>query len=180
VTPPQPPLTFRSGVDLIDVDVFVTDKDGRVVRDLTQDDFEIVEDGKPQAIRTFSFVDLPFARSAPSPADEAGAPEPDVTTNTTVPGRVWVILMDAPSTAAPPQWRSGLAYDAYAKIVARQFIEEAVTPAPPSMRQGFASSIGSRCRRAATSFASWPTSRAVRSAPSSFPWTCRRSARPCR
>jgi hypothetical protein len=40
--------TFRTGVRLIEVDVFVTDREGRFVRGLTQDDAELVEDGKPQ------------------------------------------------------------------------------------------------------------------------------------
>ena len=38
--------TFRASVRFIEVDVFVTDRDGRFVRGLTQNDFEIVEDGK--------------------------------------------------------------------------------------------------------------------------------------
>ena len=58
-TPSQPQdfPTFRGGVQLIDVDVVVTGGDGKPVRGLTQDDFEIVEDNRPQQIRTFSVVD---------------------------------------------------------------------------------------------------------------------------
>ena len=45
--------TFRSGVQLIEVDVVVTDGQGKPVRDLSRDDFEIVEDNRPQEVRTF-------------------------------------------------------------------------------------------------------------------------------
>ena len=45
---------FRSSVDLVHFGVVVTDKHGAPVLDLTPDDFEIVEDGKPQAIKFFA------------------------------------------------------------------------------------------------------------------------------
>jgi VWFA-related protein len=45
---------FRAGVDLTTFGVTVTDRKGTIVTGLTQDDFEIIEDGKPQAIRYFA------------------------------------------------------------------------------------------------------------------------------
>ena len=45
---------FRGGVELMNLSVTVTDKKGRSVTDLTQDDFQILEDKKPQAIVNFS------------------------------------------------------------------------------------------------------------------------------
>jgi Ca-activated chloride channel homolog len=45
---------FRSRVDLVNLGVTVTDRKGNLVADLTPEDFEIVEDGKPQAVRYFS------------------------------------------------------------------------------------------------------------------------------
>ena len=45
---PQTP-TFRLNVEYVEVDAVVTDRDGQFVRDLEQEDFEIFEDGKPQA-----------------------------------------------------------------------------------------------------------------------------------
>ena len=53
--PPSQP-TFRSGVQIVEVDVRVFDKDNRFVTDLTQDDFELVEDGKPQRIDAMYLV----------------------------------------------------------------------------------------------------------------------------
>ncbi len=43
---------------LVQVDAVVTTRDGRPVTDLTRDDFEILEDGKPRDIRSFSFVQI--------------------------------------------------------------------------------------------------------------------------
>ena len=87
--------TFRAGVQLIEVDVVVTDKDGNPVRDLTQDDFEIVENGRPQPIRTFTLIDLPLERAAEPGA--ASAPEPDVVGNSVPEGRTYVLVLDADS-----------------------------------------------------------------------------------
>src|SRR5688572_7896173 len=49
---------FRSGVNLVRVDALVTDERGMPVTDLTKDDFEILEDGKPQAIEQFRLVQV--------------------------------------------------------------------------------------------------------------------------
>ena len=51
----QKPTSFQS-VDLVDVDVVVTDRDGRTVAGLTRDDFEIKEDGKAVELKTFNAV----------------------------------------------------------------------------------------------------------------------------
>ncbi len=45
---------FRTRVDLVNVGVTVTDRKGALVSDLTQDAFEIYEDGTKQAIRYFA------------------------------------------------------------------------------------------------------------------------------
>jgi VWFA-related protein len=58
--PPQDPQTpvFRARVDSVSVDVSVTDRDGRPITDLTVDDFEIREAGKPQTIETFRLIEV--------------------------------------------------------------------------------------------------------------------------
>src|SRR5690349_17413468 len=126
VTAQQPPPgsaraetpTFRTGIKLIDIDVYVTDKDGHFVKDLKKEDFEIIEDGKPQDLQAFTFVDLPVpsASSISTPAP----PEPDVVTNTASAGRLYVIVLDSPSTAAPPgfEFIGGPAYAVMVKRVA--------------------------------------------------------------
>lgn len=45
---------FRSGVDLTTFAATITDRKGAIVTDLTRDDFELVEDGKAQAIEYFA------------------------------------------------------------------------------------------------------------------------------
>jgi VWFA-related protein len=117
--------TFRSDVRLIDIDVFVTDRDGNFVRDLTKDDFEIIEDGNVQDVKTFSFIDLPT--ESVETAGTAALPEPDVTTND-ADGRIYVIIMDSPSTADPDESVGGITYTASAKRVARQFLDGSVMP----------------------------------------------------
>ena len=49
---------FRSGVNLILVDVTVRDSKGQPVRNLTAADFEILENGKPQAIVSFAHEEV--------------------------------------------------------------------------------------------------------------------------
>ncbi len=63
-TPPAPPpaaqspaapvTTMSVDVNVVTLPVTVRDKKGKIVRDLTKDDFDLEEDGKPQAIRYFS------------------------------------------------------------------------------------------------------------------------------
>jgi VWFA-related protein len=47
---------FRSGVQMIEVDVRVFDREGRFVSDLTPDDFEVLENGVPQQLQTVYLV----------------------------------------------------------------------------------------------------------------------------
>jgi VWFA-related protein len=50
--------TFRSGRELVSVDVVVRDRDGNIVRGLSAADFEIREDGRPQEILGLSFEEI--------------------------------------------------------------------------------------------------------------------------
>jgi VWFA-related protein len=58
----------RITTNLVQVDVVVTDKNGKLVTDLNAEDFEIFEDGKPQSITNFSFISNMPERSAPEVA----------------------------------------------------------------------------------------------------------------
>jgi len=55
--PPAQPV-FRTGINYVRVDVIVSDKSGANVVDLKQSDFEVLEDGKPQAVENFKFIKL--------------------------------------------------------------------------------------------------------------------------
>jgi hypothetical protein len=63
--------TFRSTSELVLVNVVVRDKDGTPVKGLTRDDFTVLEDGKPQAVSTFDYEDIPAGMAA---ASNAGPP----------------------------------------------------------------------------------------------------------
>jgi len=49
-----PSFTVKVPVDVVIVNATVTDKQGNLVKDLTKDDFQVYEDGKPQPIHTFA------------------------------------------------------------------------------------------------------------------------------
>jgi VWFA-related protein len=59
--PKQDPFVFRTGVELINVTATVTDRSGRFVRGLTQEDFRVFDDGRPQAITHFSAERVPVS-----------------------------------------------------------------------------------------------------------------------
>jgi VWFA-related protein len=92
--PAAPQPTFRSGVELVELDAIVTDARGNVVTDLTADDFEVSEGGKVQTIATFSLVDIPIER-AERPLYSPTAIEPDVQTNNVPEGRLYVFALDS-------------------------------------------------------------------------------------
>ena len=65
--PNSPPL-FRSSVQLVQVDVVVTDKDGRPINDLKAGDFTVLQDGIAREVRAFESHSLISAAST-RPAD---------------------------------------------------------------------------------------------------------------
>jgi VWFA-related protein len=60
-SPDSPDARFSSNVELVNVLFTVTDKKGRFVTDLTQNDFDVIEDKRPQFIKQFTAEsDLPL------------------------------------------------------------------------------------------------------------------------
>ena len=95
---PLPQPRFTTGVDLVQIDVSVLDRDGNPVRGLTEQDFSIFENGKPQVVRGFVPIELPApVRPAAAWARDIG---PDVIANTPEVRRLVVILLDDGMTAA--------------------------------------------------------------------------------
>ena len=91
---PQQPI-FRTGVNLVRVDVIVTDGKGGPITSLTKDDFEVFEDGQRQTVDSFKLVEVSQVPSADAePArpirtlddQESEAQRPDV--------RLFAILFD--------------------------------------------------------------------------------------
>jgi VWFA-related protein len=71
-TPSQPRAVFRSGTELVLVNVVIRDRSGAVVRGLTEADFSIAEDDKPQAITSFDFEELDRGGAAPAAETDSG------------------------------------------------------------------------------------------------------------
>jgi Ca-activated chloride channel family protein len=114
---PDPPTpTFRLDVEYVEVDVRATDEKGNFIRDLTKEDFQISEDGKPQAIAGLSLIDVPTEPS-PQPVAPAVAIEPDVQSNERrFDGRAYVMILDDDNTAPDRTART--------KNAARRFVEQ--------------------------------------------------------
>lgn len=90
--PPISPPAFRSGIDLVQVDVSVLDRARQPVRGLGAADFTVLEDGKPRPIVSFDAIDLAAPPRLAAATSELGA---DVATNAIGPtGRLVVILID--------------------------------------------------------------------------------------
>ncbi|MEA2162613.1 MAG: hypothetical protein QOK37_740 [Thermoanaerobaculia bacterium] len=65
---PMPPLTAHVDVNVVNVDVTVTDRHGQPLMNLNRDDFEIFEDGKPMKISNFSLVEKTMKSVTTTPA----------------------------------------------------------------------------------------------------------------
>ncbi len=88
-------VTFQVEVNFVDIDAVVTDARGNFVADLTKDDFELFEDGKPQAISTFSLVDIPAPRQGSIAATRTPPAANDVKSNAQpISGRLYLIVLD--------------------------------------------------------------------------------------
>jgi VWFA-related protein len=107
--------TFRTAVDVVQLDVTVLDKQHRPVRGLTARDFTVLDRGTPQTIKAFSEVDVPgpVVGSAPWMRD---APR-DVVSNTDNRRLVTIVMDDAYTDVAPSSMRR-------AKQIARKAVEE--------------------------------------------------------
>ena len=75
----QPTPTFPRGVELVTVDVVVSDKAGNPVSGLTRDDFTVMDEGQPRPIATFDSIRL---TASPAAAGVGPAPpRPRLATN---------------------------------------------------------------------------------------------------
>ncbi|HEY9467492.1 MAG TPA: VWA domain-containing protein [Vicinamibacterales bacterium] len=111
----QPPVTFRVEVNYVEVDAFVTDAQGNPITDLTANDFDVLEDGKPQKVSAFSLVNIPIER-AERPLFAGKPIEPDVQTNEHLEGRIYLLVLDDIHTDFTRSPR--------VKAAARRFIEQ--------------------------------------------------------
>src|SRR5262249_45967747 len=86
--------TFKSGVDLIRLDVHVVGDDGTPIKDLAENDFDVKVNGKAAPVRALQFLDL--ARRDRTASEEARYR--DVSTNQeSLRGRLTVLVIDESS-----------------------------------------------------------------------------------
>ena len=69
-TVPGGKATIRSTVSLVEIDVQITNRDGKPVKGLKQEQFSVTEDGKPQKISSFDYNDIEQVETA-GKGDEA-------------------------------------------------------------------------------------------------------------
>ena len=82
---------FRSGIEVMEVDVTVVDGNGMPVRDLRAPEFTVTVDGQPRRVISAEFVSDSQAPGDPAPK----APDPYVSSNTDRrPGRLIMLVID--------------------------------------------------------------------------------------
>jgi VWFA-related protein len=120
---------FRVNTNLVLVNVVVRDKQGNLVRGMTRDDFQLLEDGKPQTIADFGFEDVEAialaAQNAPTVSGVAGAPPappPDPQSAEEMRNRRIIILFFDFTAMDPEQIDRSVA-------AARRFVQKQMTPA---------------------------------------------------
>ena len=87
---------FKSGAELVSIDVLATDAEGAPIADLTAKDFTLKVDGKVRALQSVQLVRLADpnrATAAATPSSAAKAPAP-FATNTDPKGRTFVFAID--------------------------------------------------------------------------------------
>jgi VWFA-related protein len=88
---------FTSRVELVTTDVVVRDNNGQFIADLKKDDFEVLEDGVPQKVVSFSLTHggRSYNIAAPPPAPVAeGILLPPSRPATDAAGRIFLIFVD--------------------------------------------------------------------------------------
>jgi VWFA-related protein len=95
-----PTPVFPRDIEVVTVDVVVTDKNGNPVTDLSREDFTVLDEGQPREIVSFDVVTTeaqdPIEPPAPG-TEPSSPPRPRLVTNTAPesPGRTFVIFFDA-------------------------------------------------------------------------------------
>jgi VWFA-related protein len=116
-----PETVIRINVNLVQVDAVVTDSKDRPVTDLRAEDFEILQDGKPQAITNFSYIKLGHNAPPPKVAAVKGAPPvPPARLKATDVRRTVALVVDD----------LGIAFDNMAAVrgALKKFVDEQMQP----------------------------------------------------
>lgn len=114
----QPTPLFRSGVDLVRLDVRVTDADGRPITDLRADELQIEEEGTPRPILLFQHIEAPQGTYNDVARRTVAA---EVSTNQGSPrGHVYVLVFDQSHIVPGHEQR--------ARLAAERFLRQSIRP----------------------------------------------------
>jgi VWFA-related protein len=100
------PTTIQVTSRIVNVDVVVRDNAGRIVHGLTQNDFRVLEDGKPQAIQYFDEHTYSLAAAEKFPKTNSGTQQTEfsnVPAKGAIAGSINVILFDLVNTPSSDQ-----------------------------------------------------------------------------
>jgi VWFA-related protein len=92
-SPKQTPLQYEVTVTLKLIQVYVTDKSGKPVADLTKDDFAVMDNGRPVAVTAFERHELGLAPPAAEAPQKEEKPAPAPPESRTI-NRKFIILFD--------------------------------------------------------------------------------------
>ena len=127
-TPPVEDQVVRISTNLIQIDVTVTDKNGKAVTGLGIDDFEVYENGQKQTLSATSFqarsmggatVGAPIAVRAQSPATAASVTNTVITSPASVRRTIAIVVDDL-------NMSFGSVY--YARRALRRYVEQQMEP----------------------------------------------------
>ena len=93
----QPPPTFKSGVEVVRIDVSVVDRTGQPVSNLTPGDFTVTVDGKPRTIVSAQFLKYGARMAATTGERATPAPAPSTIPSPPPPPRIVLIVVDEDS-----------------------------------------------------------------------------------
>jgi VWFA-related protein len=126
-TRPNAPGTIRATVDLVQVDVVVTGRDGKPIKGLRQDQFSVSEDGHEQRISSFDYNDVErietaaLSDSAPVVISLGGVVQPELIRQQIRDRRLIVLFFDLSSLQPADLVRTTTA--------AKHFLHEQMSPA---------------------------------------------------
>ena len=101
--PQQQPPTFRTEANFVRVDVYATTQ-GNPVRDLKMEDFEVLEEGVPQKVSTFEYVQV--RATAQTELREPNTLQEAREALKNPRGRVFVLFLDVPHVSVDGSWHA--------------------------------------------------------------------------
>jgi len=136
--PPQ--AVFRSGIELVRLDVRVVDGDGRPVKDLRQDEIEVLENGRPRPIVQFQHIAEPAGSYVEVARRTIGS---EVSTNRGAPrGHLYVLVFDQAHITPGNEQRARLAAERFLKTRLRPGDRVALYALPgPGPQVAFTSNV---------------------------------------